>query len=100
MVGVVRWLFPFPAMATWHKDNALQSDIALRDVRPTRLAAGHGPVLEQPVPAMNTAIAKAERKLTNGSSAQGDYRRTPAKALIGRKRGRSCGTAPVAVETA
>ena len=60
--GVVRWLFPFPALATWHKPTALRSAAALLALRPARLAVGHGPVLVDPAPAMAAAVAKAERK--------------------------------------
>ena len=60
--GVMRWLFPFPAMATWHKPTALQSAQALRALNPTRLAVGHGPVLEDPPAAMDRAIKEAQNK--------------------------------------
>jgi glyoxylase-like metal-dependent hydrolase (beta-lactamase superfamily II) len=58
--GVVRPLFPFPALATWHKPTALGSAQALRKLQPSRLAAGHGDVLEEPMPAMDRAIAAAQ----------------------------------------
>jgi glyoxylase-like metal-dependent hydrolase (beta-lactamase superfamily II) len=60
--GVVRLLFPFVAMATWHKPTALATAEALRERRPERLAVGHGAVLEQPLEAMDAAIAVARRK--------------------------------------
>lgn len=58
--GVVRPLFPFPALATWHKLTALGSARRLRDLRPSQLAVGHGKVLTNPLEAMNRAINKAE----------------------------------------
>jgi glyoxylase-like metal-dependent hydrolase (beta-lactamase superfamily II) len=58
--GVVRPLFPFPALATWHKPSALSSAHALRKLQPSRLAVGHGDVLEEPLPAMDRAIAAAQ----------------------------------------
>jgi glyoxylase-like metal-dependent hydrolase (beta-lactamase superfamily II) len=58
--GVIRWLFPLPALATWHKPTALQSAKALRALNPTRLAVGHGKVLEDPLAAMDRAIKAAE----------------------------------------
>jgi glyoxylase-like metal-dependent hydrolase (beta-lactamase superfamily II) len=61
--GILRPLFPFPAMATWHAPTALASARALRALNPSRLAVGHGAVLEQPLPAMDAAIATATRKL-------------------------------------
>ncbi|HEY8679906.1 MAG TPA: MBL fold metallo-hydrolase [Candidatus Dormibacteraeota bacterium] len=58
--GVVRPLFPFPALATWHKPSARSSAHALRKLQPSRLAVGHGDVLEEPLPAMDRAIAAAQ----------------------------------------
>jgi glyoxylase-like metal-dependent hydrolase (beta-lactamase superfamily II) len=53
------WRFPFAAMATWHKPTALQSARELRGLDPSRLAVGHGNVLESPAQAMDEAILKA-----------------------------------------
>lgn len=61
--GVVRPLFPFPALATWHGPTALASAKGLRALEPSRLAVGHGKVLEDPLPAMDRAIEVAERKM-------------------------------------
>lgn len=61
--GVVRPLFPFPAMGTWHKPTALASARALRALEPSRLAVGHGAVLEAPAAAMDRAIGTAAEKL-------------------------------------
>lgn len=60
--GDLRWRFPLPAWATWHKPTALETARALADLAPTRLAVGHGPVLVEPVDAMRVAIARAEKK--------------------------------------
>ncbi len=59
--GVIRPLFPFPALATWHKQTALESARALYALKPSRLGIGHGVVLTNPLPAMAQAIAVAER---------------------------------------
>ena len=59
--GVVRPLFPFPALATWHKPTALATARALRKLQPARLAVGHGDVLEEPLPAMDAAIEAARK---------------------------------------
>ncbi len=56
-------IFPLPAFATWHKGLALASARKLRALEPARLATGHGRVLEQPLAAMDRAIAKAARSL-------------------------------------
>lgn len=61
--GSLRLLFPFQAMATWHRPTSLQSAEALRDLRASRLATGHGRVLEAPLPAMQRAIDEAKRAL-------------------------------------
>lgn len=71
--GVVRPFFPFPAMATWHKPTALASARRLRALEPSRLAVGHGTVLEDPLSDMDRAIEVAERKL--GSHAGAGARR-------------------------
>jgi glyoxylase-like metal-dependent hydrolase (beta-lactamase superfamily II) len=57
--GVIRPLFPLPGLANWHKPTALESARALRALEPSRLAVGHGRVLEPPLAAMDKAIAKA-----------------------------------------
>lgn len=62
--GTVRWLFPFPALATWHKPTALASAQRLRALQPARLAVGHGEVLEQPGAALDKAIDEAVRLLS------------------------------------
>lgn len=56
-------LFPFPAMATWHKAGVLESANKLIELGPARLAPGHGRVVELPVPDMRAMVAKAEKKL-------------------------------------
>jgi glyoxylase-like metal-dependent hydrolase (beta-lactamase superfamily II) len=61
--GVVRPLFPFPALATWHLPTALESARRLRALDPARLAVGHGPFLVDPLAALDEAIAVAERKV-------------------------------------
>lgn len=66
--GVVRLGFPFPGFATWHKPSALASARALRALNPTRLAIGHGPVLQDPGTALDAAIAVAARQLGAGVS--------------------------------
>ena len=61
--GTLKILFPFPAFATWHRPTALQSARALRALDPARLAVGHGPVLTQPLQAIDEAIAIAARSI-------------------------------------
>jgi len=61
--GTLRPLFPFPALATWHRPFALESARGLRALSPTRLAVGHGEVLERPLDAIDRAIAVDARDL-------------------------------------
>ena len=51
--------FPVAAMATWHRPTALQTARELRGLDPSRLAVGHGRVVEKPAQAMDEAILKA-----------------------------------------
>lgn len=51
--------FPLPAFATWHKPTALETARSLRTREPRALAPGHGRVVEDPIAAMDAAIAKA-----------------------------------------
>lgn len=62
VAGVVRPLFPLPALATWHLPTALETARRLRALSPSRLAIGHGRVLEAPASAMDAAIAAAEAR--------------------------------------
>jgi glyoxylase-like metal-dependent hydrolase (beta-lactamase superfamily II) len=59
--GVIRPLFPFPALATWHKPTALATAEALRELRPSRIAVGHGDVLADPGSALDAAIEAARK---------------------------------------
>ena len=61
VAGVLRPLFPLPAVATWHLPTALESARRLLDLHPSRLAVGHGQVLAEPQEAMRRAIAVAEQ---------------------------------------
>jgi hypothetical protein len=55
----MNWKFPLAAMATWSGAIDLESARALRALNPSRLAPGHGKVVENPAAAMDRAIAKA-----------------------------------------
>lgn len=58
---VVPW-FPFPAMATWNKDQALDSAGKLTGMSPSLLAAGHGNMLKAPGEQMKQAVREAQLK--------------------------------------
>jgi glyoxylase-like metal-dependent hydrolase (beta-lactamase superfamily II) len=59
--GQIRWLFPLPALATWHKPTALESARNLMALNPNRLAVGHGAILDNPISGMETVIQEGER---------------------------------------
>ena len=53
--------FPAPALVgTWHGPTAVASAKALRALEPSRLASGHGRIVERPTTAMDEAIARVE----------------------------------------
>jgi glyoxylase-like metal-dependent hydrolase (beta-lactamase superfamily II) len=53
--------FPMPGLAAWHRPTALESARALRALDPSRLAVGHGKIVDAPGAAMDAAIATAAR---------------------------------------
>lgn len=56
--------FPVPALlGLWHGPTAVASARRLRELEPSRLATGHGRVVEHPVAAMGAALARAEARL-------------------------------------
>jgi glyoxylase-like metal-dependent hydrolase (beta-lactamase superfamily II) len=59
--GQVKWLFPFPAMATWNKQVALDSARKLRALNPSLLAVGHGNIITNPLKVLDQAIDQAEK---------------------------------------
>lgn len=75
VAGVRNWRFPFVTLATWDPDRAADSARALRALRPTLLAPGHGRALREPLAALDRAIT---RTATTGerSQATGDDERS------------------------
>lgn len=63
VAGHVKLWFPFPALGTWNKVEALASARKLKNLHPAFLATGHGDVLHDPVEAMDQAIHNAEISL-------------------------------------
>lgn len=57
--GKPKWPFPFPTFFSWHRPTALATARTLRDLDPSRLAVGHGPVVESPGAAMEKALKSA-----------------------------------------
>lgn len=56
--GQLRMMFPFPAMATWSKERALQSARRIMEYKPTLIAVGHGNVIEKPIELLKRALAQ------------------------------------------
>lgn len=63
-------IFPLPALSTWHKPSCLESARKLRTFAPTRLAVGHGRVLDQPLATMDRAIKVLARTLEREAKKQ------------------------------
>jgi glyoxylase-like metal-dependent hydrolase (beta-lactamase superfamily II) len=57
--GVFSWVFPFPALFSWNPELCARSAAKLRDLKPDRLAVGHGKTLVSPGAAMDRATALA-----------------------------------------
>lgn len=63
VAGTFKLLFPLPALATWHKGLSLESARKLLALQPSVLAVGHGRMLNNPQPAMESAIRVMEQSL-------------------------------------
>ena len=78
VAGQVRPLFPLPAFATYHGPTALESARRLVALNPTRLAVGHGAVLEHPVPAMEKVLRAGERQTARRLEREFEARQKPS----------------------
>lgn len=58
--GKMQLFFPFPALATWNKQEAVKSAQKLLQYQPTLLAVGHGNMIKNPFEKMNVAILTAQ----------------------------------------
>lgn len=68
VTGLLRPWFPFPAMATWSKEEAVASAKRLAALKPELLAVGHGTMRKNPAEAMASAVAEAEQALRKGAA--------------------------------
>ncbi|YCA13536.1 MBL fold metallo-hydrolase [Bacillus sp. AK128] len=59
--GKLNLVFPFPAMATWNKEVAIDSAKKIRELNPSLLAVGHGKMIKDPVQSIDLAIEAAFR---------------------------------------
>jgi glyoxylase-like metal-dependent hydrolase (beta-lactamase superfamily II) len=57
--GVFKLFFPFPALFSWNRESAAESARKLCNLKPTRLAVGHGKTIESPLAAMDYATELA-----------------------------------------
>jgi glyoxylase-like metal-dependent hydrolase (beta-lactamase superfamily II) len=57
--GVFKFSFPFPWLFSWNRHCAAESARKLRNLKPARLAVGHGKTVESPLAAMDQAIELA-----------------------------------------
>lgn len=57
--GVFKLYFPFPALFSWNRHCAAESARKLRNLKPARLAVGHGKTIDSPLRAMDQAIELA-----------------------------------------
>ncbi len=67
--GTLKWGFPIGPIVTWHRPTAIASAHRVLALKPTRLAVGHGAVIEGPDElsrALAAAIDEAERSLNGG----------------------------------
>ncbi|UQZ75884.1 MBL fold metallo-hydrolase [Niallia circulans] len=56
--GQFRSFFPFPAMATWNKKKAIESAKKVMSLNVSLLATGHGDLLENPQPLIESLLQK------------------------------------------
>ncbi|WP_420537138.1 MBL fold metallo-hydrolase [Leuconostoc mesenteroides] len=61
--GTLKIFFPFPALATWDYQTALNSAKILKELDPNVLAVGHGKMIIDPIQNITVAISEAERHI-------------------------------------
>jgi glyoxylase-like metal-dependent hydrolase (beta-lactamase superfamily II) len=60
--GVLKLYFPFPWVFCWNRELAAENARKLRNLKPARLAVGHGKTAESPLAAMDRAVKLAFRQ--------------------------------------
>ncbi|MYL32151.1 MBL fold metallo-hydrolase [Pontibacillus yanchengensis] len=63
VAGDMRWSFPFPALATWNKQVAIETAERLMEYKPSLLAVGHGKWIHNPEGKIRNAIKNAKQSL-------------------------------------
>lgn len=66
--GVFKLHFPFPALFSWNREFAAESAKKLRNLKPARLAVGHGKTINSPLVLMEQAIDLAFRQCKRGDT--------------------------------
>lgn len=61
--GTLKIFFPFPTLATWDYQTALNSAKLLKTLAPNVLAVGHGKMIIDPIQNITVAISEAERHI-------------------------------------
>lgn len=56
--GQFRTFFPFPALATWNKEKAIESAKKVLSLNISLLATGHGDLLENAQPSIESLLKK------------------------------------------
>jgi glyoxylase-like metal-dependent hydrolase (beta-lactamase superfamily II) len=62
--GAFKFYFPFPALFSWNRHRAAESAEKLRNLKPARLAVGHGKTIASPLADMDQAIELAFQQQT------------------------------------
>lgn len=60
--GVFKLHFPFPALFSWNRELAAESAKKLTNLKPARLAVGHGKTISSPLVVMEQAVDLAFQK--------------------------------------
>ncbi|HBI03947.1 MAG TPA: MBL fold metallo-hydrolase [Paenibacillaceae bacterium] len=63
IAGQIRPFFPFPALATWNKQETIKSVRKLLTFQPSLIAAGHGKMLLNPGETIENTLAKTQEKI-------------------------------------
>jgi glyoxylase-like metal-dependent hydrolase (beta-lactamase superfamily II) len=66
--GAFKLHFPFPALFSWNRQFAAESAKKLTNLKPARLAVGHGKTVNSPLVAMEQAIDLAFQKCKRGDT--------------------------------
>ncbi|WP_078553693.1 MBL fold metallo-hydrolase [Bacillus alkalicellulosilyticus] len=66
VAGQMKITFPFPALATSNKNQAIESAYKIKELQPSVLAVGHGKMIKNPLNSITKAIEEAEKNTKKG----------------------------------